>query len=400
MPSASIQFSQVGSTTGGAGDSVLGYLNNTQVTFTDSAGGGATSWAWSIVSWPGPLASAPTVNNSTTQTANATPTTDGVYIVQVIRTDSGPVVTTDTKFFAIADSEYGYYLPSPGQTGNMTNISGSAAAQAAGWWGRADGNNVWLDVFFRFLRSSIGRFLGLQTATTFSSSSPTTVTYTDGTTQPYQLLTLTGTGLYTIQIANTSPVPPQGKSFLLKVAVASTSGGLAVLDGIAGSSILALVAPPSGTTNYTAEIVFNGSDWFVSRIAVTDPLQISKTKMFIAVSGVQTNNTQAFQRAGNVQIDPTKFPANAQAVFNAVVLTTSVSVAAVIQLYDVTAGSVVTASPTFPIQSTAQTPTLISTTLTLPSASHLYEVQFKMGAAGSGSDIVTVSYADVTLTWG
>ena len=71
-----------------------------------------------------------------------------------------------------------------------------------------------------------------------------------------------------------------------------------------------------------------------------------------------------------------------------------------VQLYDVTAGGVVTSSPTFPITSSATGPTLITATLTLPSASHLYEVQFKMGAAGSGSDIVTVSYADVTLTWG
>ncbi len=400
MPSAQIQFSQVGSPTGGVSQSVLGYLNNTQVTFTDAAGGGATSWAWSIVSWPGPLSSAPTVNNSTTQVANATPTSDGVYIVQVVRTDSGPVVTTDTKFFAIADSEYGYYLPSPGQTGNMTNVSGSSAAQAAGWWGRQDGNNVWLDVFFRFLRSSIGRFFGLQTTTSFSSSSPTTVTLTDGVSQPFQILNLTGTGLYTVQIANTSPVPSTGKVFRFQVLITAASGGLTILDGVAGPSILALVAPPSGTTTYNVEVVFNGTDWITTSVTLTNPLAIVKLHAFELVAGVQTNNTQAYQRAGNAQIDTTKFPSNAQAVLNAIVLSSSGSVPVDVQLYDVTAGGVVTSSPTFPITSSATGPTLITATLTLPSASHLYEVQFKMGAAGSGSDIVTVSYADVTLTWG
>lgn len=400
MPAAQIQFSQTGSPTGGAGDSVIGYLNNVQVTFTDAAGAGATSWSWSIVSWPGPLSSAPTVNNSTTQTANATPTSDGVYIVQVTRTDPGPVVTTDTKFFAIGDAEYGYYLPSPGQTGNMTNISGSSAAQQAGWWGRADGNNVWLDAFFRFLRSSIGRFVGLQTTTNFSGSSPTTVTYVDGTNQPYEILNLTGTGLYTVQIANSAPVPPQGKRFIFKVAITAASGGLAVLNGVSGPSILALVAPPSGTTTYNVEFVFDGTNWFVSRIAVTDPLAIVKVKHFEIVAGVQTNNTTAYQRAGNRQIDPTKYPANAQATFTAIVVTTSTSVPVNVQLYDITAGGVVTASPVFPISANSQTPTLITTTLTLPAASHLYEVQFAMANAGGGSDIVTVSYAAVALTWG
>lgn len=400
MPSAQIQFSQTGSPTGGAGDSVIGYLNSVQVNFTDAAGAGATSWAWSIVSWPGPLSSAPTVSNPTTQTANATPTSDGVYIVQVVRTDPGPVVTTDTKFFAVADSEYGYYLPSPGQTGNMTNVGGSSAAQAAGWWGRADGNNVWLDALFRFLRSSIGRFTGFEATTNFSSSTPTTVTYVDGTNQPYEILNLTGSGLYTVQIANTSPTPLQGKRFFFSISLTAGSGGLAILDGVGGSSILALVAPVNGTTTYDCEVVFDGTDWFISSIGLTNPLAIVKVKHYEIVAGVQSNSTQAYQRAGNRQMSPQNYPSNAQAIFNAIVLSSSSLVPVDVQLYDLTAGGVVTASPSFPITSSAQTPTLITSIVTLPSATHLYEVQFKMGAAGSGTDVVTCSYADVALSWG
>src|SRR5574338_154701 len=122
MPAASIQFSQ-GMTTTPAGQSALGYVTGTQVNFTDAAGGGATSWQWTIVGFPAPLSSPPTINNATTQTANINaPTLDGVYIIKLVRTDPGPVVTTDVRFFAIGDADYGLVLPSAGMTGNMTNI--------------------------------------------------------------------------------------------------------------------------------------------------------------------------------------------------------------------------------------------------------------------------------------
>jgi hypothetical protein len=396
MPAASIQFSQTGSPTGGAGNSVIGYLNNTNVVFTDTAGGGATSWAWSIVSWPGPLSSPPTVNNSTTQTANATPTTDGVYIVQVIRTDPGPVVTTDTKFFAIGDADYGYYIPSPGQTGNMTNVAPSpTAAQAAGWWGRADGNNVWIDAILRFLRSGIGRYTGQQATVNFAGSSTTTVTVVDGVDKPYRLLNLTGTGLYVSQIANTSPVPLQGKRFQYLVKLTAGSGGFNVLNGVAGPVILALVAPPSGTLAYNVEVIFDGTNWFVSKVALTDPLAIVKVEKFYGVAGLQTTNQTVATRIGAMRVDPTKYPANAQVTFQVMLDTTGPQ--ATIQLYNLTdsgivAGSVLTTTST-------TTVTLTSGALTIPNAVKDYEVQLFM-AAGISSDHVDCTRADLRLTWG
>lgn len=405
MPAAQIQFSQ-GLTTGGVGQSILGFTTGTQVNFTDAAGAGATSWAWTIVGFPGPLTSAPTINNAATQTGNiSSPSSDGVYLIKVVRTDPGPVVTTDVRFFAIGDADYGFYLPSAGMTGNMTNIAGSLIAQNAGWEGTAaapTSTNFFLDALLRFLRSRVGRFLGLQATSNNTSSSPTTVTLVDGVDKPYQILNLqaSGTGLWTSQQASTGPVPPQGKVFRYQVDITAASGGLNILNGVGGSVILALVAPPSGTTTYEVETVFNGSNWFVSRVAVPDPKALWKSNELVLVGAVQTNNTQVFLRAGNRQIDPTQYPANVQAVFSAVVATSSVLVPVVIQLYDLTAGAVVTASPVFPIQSSVLAPTLLTTTVTLPSASHLYEVQFKMGAAGIGTDIVAVSYAAVTFTWG
>jgi hypothetical protein len=400
LPQAQIQFSQTGSPTGGVGDSVVGYLNNTQVNFTDAAGAGATSWSWSIVSWPGPLAAPPTVNNGTTQTANATPTTDGVYIVHVIRTDPGPVVSTDTKFFAIGDADYGFVIPSAGQTGNMTNVGGSTAAQAAGWWGRQDGNNIWLDALLRFLRTRIGRFMGLPATVNFSSSTPSTVTVTYAVDEPWRTLNLTGTALYTEQLTSTSPAPPLGAMFRYRINLTAGSGGFQLLNGVGGPVIAAVSAPPAGTFSYTFEATYDGTSWDIERTGIVDPLALEKKYHFDIVAGVQTNNTQTFQRAGNRAIDPTKYPANSQATFTAIVTTTSGTVPCVVQLYDLTAGGVVTSSPVFPIQSSAMTPTVISSTVTLPAASHLYEVQFKMGSAGSGTDLVTVSYAAVTLDWG
>lgn len=397
MPQAQIQFSQ-GLTTTPAGQSAIGYVTGTQVNFTDAAGAGATSWSWSIVSWPGPLASPPTVNNPTTQTANTTPTLDGVYIVQVTRTDPGPVVTTDTKFFAIGDADYGFIIPSAGQTGNMTNVGGLGAAQKAGWWGRQDGNNIWIDALLRFLRSRIGRFMGLPATVNFSSSSPSTVTVVDGVDEPWRTLNLTGTGLYTEQLS-VSPPPPLGKMFRYRINLTTGAGGFQLKTGVGGPVIGTLTAPPNGTFSYNLEATFDGASWDIERSGVVDTLSLTKRYHFDIVAGVQSNNTTTFQRAGNRQIDPTLYPTNAQAVFSAIVTTTSVSVPVVIQLYDLTAGGVVTSSPVFPIQSTSQTPTLLQTTLTLPAASHLYEVQFKMGAV-SATDNVSVSYAAVTLIWG
>lgn len=400
MPAASIQFSQ-GLTTTTAGQSALGYVTGTQVNFTDAAGAGATSWAWTIVGWPGNLGSAPTINNSATQTANITaPSSDGVYIIKVVRTDPGPVVTTDVRFFSIGDSDYGYVLPSAGMTGNMTNIGGSSAAQNAGWEGSsAASTNVFLDGLLRFLRATVGRFLGPPIAVNFSSSSPSTVTVVDGTDKPWRTLNLTGTGLYTEQIAKTSPVPTSGKKFTYKIAITAGSGGFLLLNGVSGSTILALTAPPSGTMNYSCDVGFDGTNWVVQNVGRSDPLSISNSAEHVLTAGVQVNITTTFQRVGNRQIDPRLYPSNAQATFNAIVLTTSALVSCVVQLYDVTAGSVVTASPTFPINSTSSTPTLISSTLTLPSASHLYEVQIKMGSV-SGTDVVTCSFASVKFTWG
>jgi hypothetical protein len=399
MPSAQIQFSQ-GLTTTTAGQSALGYVTGTQVNFTDAAGAGATSWSWSIVGWPGPLSSAPTINNPTSQTANINaPTLDGVYVIKLVRTDSGPVVTTDVKFFAIADT-YGYVLPSAGMTGNMTNIGGSSAAQNAGWEGsQAASTNVFVDGLLRFLRATVGRFVGLPVTVNFTGSGASTVTIVDGTDYPWRNLNLTGTGLYQEQIASTSPTPQSGKRFKYKIGLTAGCGGFNLLNGVGGSIILSLSAPPNGTTYYSVEVAFDGTNWDVLDVGRTDPLTVATSIELPLVAGVQVNSTTTYQRIGNRQINPTVYPANAQATFNAVLVTTSASVAAVIQLYNVTDGNVVTSSPTFPLSSSALTPTLVTATLTLPSASKLYEVQLKMGSV-SGSNAVTCSYASVVITWG
>lgn len=401
MPTAQIQFSQ-GLTTTPAGQSAIGYVTGTQVNFTDASGGGATSWAWSIVGWPGSLGSAPTVNNSTTQTANiSSPTVDGVYILKLVRTDSGPVVTTDVRFFAIGDADYGFALPSAGMTGNMTNIGGSSVAQNAGWEGSASASsNVFLDGLLRFVRAAVGRFLGPPTTVNFSSSSPLTTTLVDGTDKPWRTLNLTGTALYTEQIAKTSPVPTSGKKFAYAINLTAGSGGFALLDGISGSTILALSAPPNGTTTYSVEVGFNGTDWVIQNIGRTNPLAVPISNEIVIVSGIQTVSTTTFQRIGNLQLNPSLYPANAQATFNAILVSTSNTISAEVQLFDVTDNSLVTASPTFPLTSSAQTPTLVTATLTLPSStSKLYEVQLKMSIA-SGSNTVSCSYASVKLTWG
>jgi hypothetical protein len=371
-----IQFTQ-SSTTGGVGQSVIGFSTGVVVSMTDGSGGGSggSTYAWSIVGWPGDLPSAPTITNPTSQTATLTPTMDGVYVMKLIRTDPGPVVNVDVRFFAIGDSDYGFAIPSAGMTGSISNIAGSAAAQNAGWQGSAAAStNVFLDGLLRFVRSAVGRFLGPPLTVNFSSAGASTVTIVDGTDKPWRTLNLTGAGLYTEQIANTSPVPTLGKRFKYKINLTAGSGGFALLNGVGGSTILALSAPPSGTFTYTAEVGFDGTNWVLQTVGRSDPLAIPTFVELSLVEGVQTVSTTTFTRIGNRQIDATKYPANAQATFNATILTSNVLVAATIQLFNVTDNTVVTSSPVF------------------PAASKLYEVQLKMGST-SATDVVTCSYA-------
>jgi len=393
MPQATIQITQ-GLNIGGDGQSVLGLVTGVSVILTDAAGGGATSWAWTIISWPAPLSSPPTVNNSSLQVANATPTLDGVYLVHLIRTDPGPVVTTDTRFFGIGDTDYGIVLPSAGMTGAMTNIGGSAAAQRTGWEGGADGGaNVFLDFLFRFLRSRVGRFIGLEQTVNFTSSSPSTVTITDDVDKPWRTLNLTGTGLYSEQIDSTGV--PTGKRFKYKINLTTGSGGFALLNGIAGPTILALVAPPNGTVSYEVETAFDGTNWQVLRVGTPDPLGLPKFKEFNGVSGLQSTSQTVATRIGSFRLDPSKFPANAQITFQVAVDTTAPQLT--VQLYNLTdsgivAGSVLTSTST-------TTAFLTSGALTLPSALKDYEVQLFMDS-GAPTDHVECTSAKVILTWG
>lgn len=154
MANAQVQFTQ-GSTVGGDGKSVLSFVPDVQITMTDKGGSGATSYAWTIINWPAPLSSAPTIASSTSQVAYVTPTTPGIYLVKLTRVDSVSGTTTDIQFFGIADDE-GHHLPVAGMTGNLTNVGGSPTlAQAAGWMGREDaGTNVLLDAYLRWLKTA------------------------------------------------------------------------------------------------------------------------------------------------------------------------------------------------------------------------------------------------------
>lgn len=394
MPAAQIQFSQ-GVTTTPAGQSALGYVTGTQVNFTDAAGAGATSWAWTIVGFPGPLGTAPVINNAATQTANINaPTTDGVYIIKLVRTDPGPVVTTDVRFFAIGDADYGLVLPTAGMTGSMTNIGGSAAAQQAGWEGRADAStNVFLDAILRFVRASVGRFIGQQATVNFSSSSPSTVSITDGTDKPWRVINMTGSGAYTEELVTTGS-PPQGKRFKYRINMTAGAGTFTLHNGVGGSVLLTLSAPPSGTMSYGCEVAFDGTNWTRLYVSALDPLVLTHSQSFDAVAGLQTTSQTVATRIGSVRIDPSKYPANAQITFQVAVDTTAPQVT--VQLYNLTDSGIVSGSV---LTSTSTTTAfLTSSALTLPNAQKDYEVQMFM-AAGTPSDHVDCTSARVVLTW-
>lgn len=393
MPQAQIQFSQ-GAVTPAAGQSALGFVAHSTVTLFDAAGAGATSWAWTIVGFPGPLGSAPVITNSSQQTATVTPPLDGVYLVRLVRVD-GAITTVDLRFFGVADAAYGFYLPTAGMTGNMSNIGGSAAAQASGWEGRSDAStNVFLDALLRFLRDRVGRFAGLVQSTGFSAGVPTSTTLMDGVDRPLQVLSLTGAGLYTAQLDK--PTASEGKTFECKVSLTAGSGGFALLNGVSGTSILALTAPVTGTVSWMVRAIFDGVDWFVGSLCLLDPKAHPTQVEIPIVAGFQTTQQTTAVRIGSLRLDLSKYPSNTTVTFQATIEATAGHTASIL-LYNVTDGGAVVGST---LTSTALTPTVVSATVSLPNTQKDYEVHLYMDAGGINTDHVDCTAAKLLLSWG
>lgn len=387
MANATCQFTQ-GVVVGGSGQSVFGFDPNAVVTMTDDGGAGAISYLWEIISWPAPLASAPTITNSTLQVATVTPTLDGVYIVKLTRVD-GTGTTTDIKFFGVQDED-ALTLPSAGQTGNMTNQS--VNAQKSGWSGRQNATtNFQLDAFLRFLKVRVGRYVGHVYTTTHSSGSPVAVTLTDGTSKPFRVITMTGAGTYTEQI-DTSTV--DGKRFRWRVTMTAGCGDFIVKNGIGGSTILTLSAPPANSLVYEVEAVTDGSAWVISRVGTIDPLVVRKSFTAELLAGNRTTDQTLFTRLGTITLDASKYPTS-QIKFQAEIEATAGKTAE-IQLYNLTdSGYIGTA-----LSAATQTPSLVEQVITLPSGTKTYEVHLRMTTSGGPTDRVTCTNARIVFTWG
>lgn len=304
MANATIQFTQAANV-GADGQSVLGFVKNQPVTMTDAGGAGATSYQWSIVSWPSPLSSPPAITNATAQVATiATPVggfSDGVYIVKLLRTE-GSTVTADVRFFGVGDED-GLILPSPGQSANMHNTGTTPLlAIKAGWAGRADAtSNDQLDAYLRFLKSRVGRWIGSPQAINFTSSSASTVPYTDGTDKPFRIVTLTGSGVYTEEL---DAALTAGKVVRYLATISAGAGGLTLKSGIGGATILALTAPSTGTAAYEVEAAYTGSAWVISQLTpLRGPAnQVVKTDGSKVAFGLLDNSSIA----ANAAIDGSK----------------------------------------------------------------------------------------------
>lgn len=389
MANATCQFTQ-GVSVGGSGQSVFGFVPNSSVTMTDDGGPGAISYLWEILSWPAPLASPPAITNSTLQVATVTPTLDGVYIVRLTRVD-GTGTTTDIKFFGVKDED-DLTLPSPGQTGNMTNQSG--LAQKAGWAGRQNATtNFQLDAFLRFLKARVGRYVGHVQSVTHSGGA-VTVQLTDGTDKPYRVIAMNGGSLSRTEEL-VLPALSDGKRFRFRVAMAALAGDFILKNGVGGSTLLTLTAPPSGTLVYEFEAVFDGSNWLVSRTGITDPRAVTKSHTVELIAGNRSTDQTLFTRLGSGRVDPSKFPANAQIKFQAEIEAT-VGKTAEIQLYNTTDSGFIGT----PLSTSAQTPTSVEQVITIPSSLKTYEVVMRMTTSGGPTDRVTCTNARIVLTWG
>jgi len=394
---ATIQITQ-GAVIGGSGESVLGFDRTTGITLTDDAGAGALSYQWEIISWPGPDAAAPTIGTPTAQVATITPPgggiTDGIYIVKLTRNDVADGVTTDVRFFGVEDLD-GLSLPVAGMNRTMSNVGGSAAAQEAGWFGRADGStNVLLDAFLRLRRKREGRYQGLSVTSTHSSGTPIVTELVYGVDAPDRNLTMTGAGTLTHELSDTGA--EDGAVFRHRVTFNAGAGNLILKDGVAGPTILTLTAPPISSSVYEVVSVRMNGAWVLFDVSLVDSQggALLKRQAFDALNGVGSNATATFARIGNVRIDPSQYPSNAQIRFQAIIETTTNTVEC--QLYNVTDGGLVASST---LSSTSTTADFQEAVITLPSSAKLYEVQLRITPVGGGGDQAVCTNARVLLEW-
>jgi len=387
MANATCQFTQ-GLVVGGSGQSVFGFSPNSVATMTDDGGPGAISYLWEIISWPSPLGAPPAITNSTSQVATVTPNLDGVYIVKLTRVD-GTGTTTDIKFFGVQDED-ALTLPSAGQTGNMTNMS--VNAQKSGWSGRQNAStNFQLDAFLRFLKARVGKYVGHTYAATHSSGVPVVVVITDGASQPFRSLLMTGAGTYTEEI---DVAATDGKRFRWRVTMTAGCGDFIIKNGVGGSTILTLNAPPANTLVYEVEAVTNGSAWAISRSGTTDPKVIRKNHTVELIAGNRSTDQTTFTRLGTSSFDASKFPTS-QVKFQAEIEATAGKTAE-IQLYNLTDSGYIGT----PLSASTLTPSLVEQVITLPNGLKTYEVHLRMTVAGGAGDRVTCTNARIVFAWG
>ncbi len=395
MANATIQFTQ-GLSVIPAGQSAIGFVLNTDVTLTDAAGGGASSYLWEIISWPGPLTFPPNVLTSTSQVATVqNPTSDGIYIVKLTRTD-GSGTTTDLKFFGIGDDN-GLYLPSAGMTGTMSNVGGLSAAQAVGWAGRASASNVFLDAYLRTLKGRSGLDAGKLSGITVDNSSTSPGLYQVANRNGVYFLDMTRTsGAFVLQLGLAGDIFAGAKQEYL-VNMNPGCSNLSFQSGVGGGIKAVLVGPPAGTASvfYHLRFVTEGSEWNPTDIQIVDTKVVPRSREFLAVVGTQATGLNVFSRVGTVMATPSEHMTG-EFKFQAI-LETTVGQTTECQLYNVTDGAAVSGSL---LTTSSTTPDFQEAVVTLPSGQKLYEVQVRLGSVPGGSDRAAVTNAKLLLTWG
>lgn len=121
---------------------------------------------------------------------------------------------------------------------------------------------------------------------------------------------------------------------------------------------------------------------------------LGNPKPMFGVAGIARTNSTSFVALGIVALDPTKFFGSPQYFFKASLEVTG-GLTAAIQLYDLTAGAVVSGSL---VTTTSATPILLaSSALTFARSLRLYEVQARISVGTPGvSDQLTckIAYVD------
>jgi hypothetical protein len=318
------------------------------------------------------------------QIAAFTPDVPGSYRVK-LEASGGGLTDTDIRCFGVRNNR-GIIIPPYQRNPAPLPLTGSGipgakpdeqnyGGQARGWAG--DRTSGQLEQFF-------------QTYDDLPYNMVTTTPFSAQPSDPWPCYVVNMSTIASDATFNVpSAPPPSGFRYYQRLRIHAFGDPQWVLTVNPGTNAINGYNPFLMRAPNTLDIVrVAGSAWFMIG-AKSDTYERS------LVAGIETVGVTGFQAiGGTVFLNPRDFP-NGTATWKAAISTTNAADAAEIRLYNLTLGSAVGGST---LSTTALTPTVVSSSVTLATGDNLYEAQLRLQTTGSPNQ-ASCRQAQVAIDW-